>query len=85
MEKKQSGTYWQKKNTIIVITGIAVAAVLIALAVAAGGSDDYEYISELVRPDSGEILYELEVIQGESIDELQVYVGGNLFTGIHNR
>ena len=48
MEKKQSGTYWQKKNTIIVITGIAVAAVLIALAVAAGGSDDYEYISELV-------------------------------------
>lgn len=35
MEKKQSGTYWQKKNTIIVITGIAVAAVLIALAVAA--------------------------------------------------
>ena len=80
MEKKQSGTYWQKKNTIIVITGIAVAAVLIALAVAAGGSDDYEYISELVRPDSGEILYELEVIQGESIDELQVYVGGKVLT-----
>ena len=80
MEKKQSGTYWQKKNTIIVITGIAVAAVLIALAVAAGGSDDYEYISELVRPDRGEILYELEVIQGESIDELQVYVGGKVLT-----
>ena len=80
MEKKQSGTYWQKKNTIIVITGIAVAAVLIALAVAAGGSNDYEYISELVRPDRGEILYELEVIQGESIDELQVYVGGKVLT-----
>lgn len=80
MEKKQSGTYWQKKNIITVIIGIAAAAVLIALAVAAGGSDDYEYISELVRPDRGEILYELEVIQGESIDELQVYVGGRVLT-----
>ena len=80
MEKKQSGTYWQKKNIITVIMGIAAAAVLIALAVAAGGSDDYEYISELVRPDRGEILYELEVIQGESIDELQVYVGGRVLT-----
>ena len=66
MEKKQSGTYWQKKNIITVIIGIAAAAVLIVLAVAAGGSDDYEYISELVRPDRGEILYELEVIQGGS-------------------
>ena len=80
MEKKQSGTYWQKKYIITVIIGIAAAAVLIALAVAAGGRDDYEYISELVRPDSGEILYELEVIQGESIDELQVYVGGRVLT-----
>ena len=80
MEKKQSGTYWQKKYIITVIIGIAAAVVLIALAVAAGGRDDYEYISELVRPDSGEILYELEVIQGESIDELQVYVGGRVLT-----
>lgn len=80
MEKKQSGTYWQKKNIITVIIGIAAAAVLIVLAVAAGGSDDYEYISELVRPDRGEILYELEVIQGGSIDELQVYVGGKVLT-----
>lgn len=80
MEKKQSGTYWQKKYIITVIIGIAAAAVLIALAVAAGGRDDYEYISELVRPDSGELLYELEVIQGESIDELQVYVGGRVLT-----
>lgn len=80
MEKKQSGTYWQKKNVITVIIGIAAAAVLIVLAVAAGGSDDYEYISELVRPDRGEILYELEVIQGGSIDELQVYVGGKVLT-----
>ena len=80
MEKKQSGTYWQKKYIITVIIGIAAAVVLIALAVASGGRDDYEYISELVRPDSGEILYELEVIQGESIDELQVYVGGRVLT-----
>ena len=53
MEKKQSGTYWQKKNIITVIIGIAAAAVIIVLAVAAGGSDDYEYISELVRRTEG--------------------------------
>ena len=80
MEKKQSGTYWQKKNIATVIIGIAAAVVLITLAVVAGGRDDYEYISELVRPDSGEIMYELEVIQGESIDEIQVYVGERVLT-----
>ncbi len=80
MEKKQSGTYWHKKNIATVIIGIAAAVVLITLAAVAGGRDDYEYISELVRPDSGEIMYELEVIQGESIDEIQVYVGERVLT-----
>ena len=79
MEKKQSGTNLQKKNRTTVIMGIVAAGLLIVLVVVAG-SDDYEYVSELVRPDSGEIMYELEVIQGESIDEIQVYVGERVLT-----